>query len=474
MDEATIEALAPSPDVFAAGVLLFLNGAITVQLRTDDATLIFGACAGSGALPYEVSADLRAAVPVLRCSCPSRKRPCKHALALLVAHARQHAVFVVAEVPRDLVEKLAKDDAKAAATQPASRAKKRKAPNKEAQAKKAQAQLEGLEMASRVLNDLAMSGLGAVDEDRIVALRVRATEIADFHLPGVALCLRRLALVVEDAEVDPAAKGAIGARRLAQLWAMIKKGRVLLASKLEEGAATENEADALVDELLGKVWQLEELRERGYVRTNLTLVELAYARVDDPARDERIETSFLADVESGEILRDVSYTPARRVGKEPPKVSFAGAIEVGEAGIYPGFVNRRIRWDDDGLVARSLTVAEREALIGRASSVADACAKLQDQLKNLLAPEDAVFLLQVAKVGRVREEGVMEDAAGARLPFANAPSSSAAAFRALELSGWPAGGRALLARLAVDEARGGIVAHPMTVLGPHGAVRLSV
>ena len=173
MNEATIEALAPSPDVFAAGVLLFLNGAITVQLRTDDATLIFGACAGSGALPYEVSADLRAAVPVLRCSCPSRKRLCKHALALLVAHARQHAVFVVAEVPRDLVEKLAKDDAKAAATQPASRAKKRKAPNKEAQAKKAQAQLEGLEMASRVLNDLAMSGLGAVDEDRIAALRSR-------------------------------------------------------------------------------------------------------------------------------------------------------------------------------------------------------------------------------------------------------------------------------------------------------------
>ena len=50
----------------------------------------------------------------------------------------------------------------------------------------------------------------------------------------------------------------------------------------------------------------------------------------------------------------------------------------------------------------------------------------------------------------------------------------APSFRALELSGWPAGGRALLARLAVDEARGGIVAHPMTVVGPHGAVRLSV
>jgi hypothetical protein len=37
-----------------------------------------------------------------------------------------------------------------------------------------------------------MSGLGALDKDCIVALRARATEIADFHLSGVALCLTRL------------------------------------------------------------------------------------------------------------------------------------------------------------------------------------------------------------------------------------------------------------------------------------------
>jgi hypothetical protein len=323
-----------------------------------------------------------------------------------------------------------------------------------------------------VLDDLGTSGLGALDKDRIVALRARATEIADHHLPGVALCLRRLALLLEDAEVDLGVKGAIGARRLAQLWAMVKKGRALLASKLEEDHAAGGEADAVVDELLGKVWQLDELRERGFVRTKLTLLELAYARVDDPAREERIETSFLVDLENGEILRDVSYTPARRVGKDAPKVSYSGAIEVAEAGLYPGFVNRRIRWDD-AVVERTLTVADREAVIARALSVTEACAKLQGQLKNLLAPEDAVFLLQVAKVGRVGEAGVVEDAAGTRLPFATDPRS-AAAFRALELSGWPAGGRALLARLAVEDARGGIVAHPMTVLAPDGAVRLSV
>ena len=51
MDEATILALAPSPDVFDAGALLFVKGALRELRRTDDATLIFGACAGSSALP---------------------------------------------------------------------------------------------------------------------------------------------------------------------------------------------------------------------------------------------------------------------------------------------------------------------------------------------------------------------------------------------------------------------------------------
>jgi hypothetical protein len=57
---------------------------------------------------------------------------------------------------------------------------------------KAHAQLEGLDVAQRELDDLGMSGLGALDKDCIVALRARATEIADFHLSGVALCLTRL------------------------------------------------------------------------------------------------------------------------------------------------------------------------------------------------------------------------------------------------------------------------------------------
>ena len=44
--------------------------------------LVWGLCAGSAKQPYQVIVDL--ADPAFKCSCPSRKFPCKHALALLL------------------------------------------------------------------------------------------------------------------------------------------------------------------------------------------------------------------------------------------------------------------------------------------------------------------------------------------------------------------------------------------------------
>ena len=47
--------------------------------------LVWGLCAGSGKNPYQAIVDLSG--PAYRCSCPSRKFPCKHALGLLLLWA---------------------------------------------------------------------------------------------------------------------------------------------------------------------------------------------------------------------------------------------------------------------------------------------------------------------------------------------------------------------------------------------------
>lgn len=79
-----VEAVAPSPAAITAAQPL-----ATPQRWSGsgaDDRVVWGTCQGSGAEPYDTAVDH---VGVgFRCTCPSRKTPCKHALALLLLWVR--------------------------------------------------------------------------------------------------------------------------------------------------------------------------------------------------------------------------------------------------------------------------------------------------------------------------------------------------------------------------------------------------
>jgi SWIM zinc finger len=75
--------------------------------------LVWGLCQGSGADPYQVAVDL--AGPTFKCSCPSRKFPCKHGLGILLLHATQASAFSSTDVPTWVSDWLAARDVRAAA-----------------------------------------------------------------------------------------------------------------------------------------------------------------------------------------------------------------------------------------------------------------------------------------------------------------------------------------------------------------------
>lgn len=70
-----------------------------------DVEAVWGECQGSGSKPYQAQVDLGALVS--RCSCPSRKFPCKHGLALLLLYAQQNPRFAGASRPAWVGEWLA-------------------------------------------------------------------------------------------------------------------------------------------------------------------------------------------------------------------------------------------------------------------------------------------------------------------------------------------------------------------------------
>lgn len=82
-------ALAPDASSSKAAGGLATDGKWGLLGADDEA--VWGECQGSGAKPYQAQVDLSALVS--RCSCPSRKFPCKHGLALLLLYAQGNPCF---------------------------------------------------------------------------------------------------------------------------------------------------------------------------------------------------------------------------------------------------------------------------------------------------------------------------------------------------------------------------------------------
>ena len=156
---------------------------------------VWGAFQGSGKTPYQVRVDLSG--PAWKCSCPSRKLPCKHALGLLLGAADDAGSFPDADPPDWVAEWLNKREStakakatKAAAKPPSDPAAKTK--RREAREAKVAAGLDGLE---RWLDDLVRGGLAELDGAGPAAFERQAARLVDAQAPGLAARLRGLAEV---------------------------------------------------------------------------------------------------------------------------------------------------------------------------------------------------------------------------------------------------------------------------------------
>ncbi|MDB5437816.1 MAG: hypothetical protein JWM33_243 [Caulobacteraceae bacterium] len=95
LSRSEIEAMAPDQSALKAAAGLLKPGKWSA--RGASGALIWGECQGSGANPYRVAADT--ADIGSKCTCPSRKFPCKHAIALMWLHVDEAGGFPAGETP---------------------------------------------------------------------------------------------------------------------------------------------------------------------------------------------------------------------------------------------------------------------------------------------------------------------------------------------------------------------------------------
>ena len=148
--------------------------------------VVWGLCAGSGKNPYQTIIDLSG--PAYRCSCPSRKFPCKHALGLLLLWAGGGVPEEAepADYARAWLETRREKAAKAADGQPKDEAAAARRADE-----RAQRVATGLAELTEWLSDQVRVGLAASPggADAIAARMV------DAQAPGVASVLRGLSVL---------------------------------------------------------------------------------------------------------------------------------------------------------------------------------------------------------------------------------------------------------------------------------------
>lgn len=190
-------ALAPDSASRTAGRRLGTAGPWSEAGSSAEGT-VWGLCKGSGTTAYRTVVDLAdASAPAFRCSCPSRKAPCKHALGLLLLWSTGDRAVPRGEAPEwaeqwsaghrtRTEQRRGPDDAGARTGAADPEAARRRAERRAERVTAGAAELE------QRLTDLLRGGLASAERSGHGLWEETAARMVDAQAPGLASRVREL------------------------------------------------------------------------------------------------------------------------------------------------------------------------------------------------------------------------------------------------------------------------------------------
>ncbi|WP_338847591.1 SWIM zinc finger family protein [Massilia sp. W12] len=383
------------------------------QSLQRNGAMLWGLCKGSGKEPYRTQCDLSA--PAWRCTCPSRKFPCKHGLALLFMFAAQESVFSEAALP-DWVQ--AWQDARAqrsAAKQQQSTSVAEQAQAAARAAQRAQQRNQevdaGLQEFSRWLQDLMRNGLIVARSQPYAYWDQAAARLVDAKAGALARRVRSLPRAFAGDDWQQRALFELG----------------LLQLIIQAWGQSADLPPALQEDVRGALgWSQEQARLQQQQGVAGRWLALGWRVVEEDDLAQR--RCWLHDLDSGRMALLLDFSPLRM-----PFASAAplpGVLHEGEIVYYASHWPQRALW-------RGAAPAPGQAWRGQLTHVLHDIEQLLAAHAQALAQlpwlERACYLLNDVYAARAESGWMICDAQGRALPLASA--SSDALWRVLALSG---------------------------------------
>lgn len=188
LSEEQVLALAPDESSKKSGKELSSPGK-WVSKGVNDLAL-WGECQGSGKKPYQTQVDV--VNIAFKCSCPSRKFPCKHGIGLMLLYARSKSDFTSNNMPAWVAEWITKRSER----QEKQTEQKEKPVDEAAQAKRRQAReqkvSDGIEELLQWIKDIIRNGILGMPEKGSAWFEGMARRMVDAQAPGLAGMIKNL------------------------------------------------------------------------------------------------------------------------------------------------------------------------------------------------------------------------------------------------------------------------------------------
>lgn len=165
---------------------------------------LWGLCQGSGKEPYRAQIEL--AGPAFKCTCPSRKFPCKHGLGLYLLYQKERAAFADTSAPvwvsdwlqsrEQRIEKKAAKLAQAEAEQSPEDIAAKALGQQKRQEKRQDNVANGIAVLDTWLADLAREGLAGLRSKPARDWEAMAARQVDAQASGLANRIRRAGMLI--------------------------------------------------------------------------------------------------------------------------------------------------------------------------------------------------------------------------------------------------------------------------------------
>lgn len=412
LTEEYIKSLAYNDSSFTNAKKIVNKNQLSKTYITDDKSIIYGECSGSGKENYKVSVDfINPNLPVFRCTCPSRQIPCKHSIALLYQYYLNSNIFLNGDIPDDILAKRSKIEKRE------EKKKEEKVNPKKvdvaAFVKKMKVQLKGLELVDRFIDECFTIGFASIPLSQIKSYEDDLIkELGNYYLPEHIARINNILDSLKCAKTCDNSKYCANfynnaTNEISALYNLNKKSRSALRKYIDEKKIIDEDA-AYIFTKIGYTWKLEELKNLGFYKEDGKLLQLGFFSYSDNIRKSYFDVGFMINLNDNTIYESINIRPFKLKDRLKADDTLNELIITPEFYIYPSDLNPRIRWE--GATMREITKNDINSVRTLAKDDFKSVIKeVKTQLKNVLSNKYPVCLLKYKELVKLGDNMAIID-----------------------------------------------------------------